>query len=260
MNQQDRMPQVGAGHYMALCALFLALIFFVQFQSGLLLTNLFGVMVGALALIYRLRLGPMLLVAMVAVAQLVLRVGLGMDVAPGTQRSLQLADVVLCVAVLGYVAGHYRLQGVWYHILPTDVRQRSGTPRRRFPWFRRRTPILQEKRPAGQITAREIAWLVGTLPIWAALAQLAWALMPHQWNLLGLPLPLLQMLLATWLLALGFWVAGTLLDFWKSRRHDPATAQLYLQDLLWRDTRGEQRRVNRWLAWWKLARKNGKKT
>jgi hypothetical protein len=65
---------------------------------------------------------------------------------------------------------------------------------------------------------------------------------------------LVQILLLLWLLAAGFWVVGSLLTYWKHRCHDPATAQLYLQDLLWRDTRGEQRRVNRWLAWWKLAR------
>jgi len=255
MSREDNVPQVGAGHYAALCALFLTLIFLVQLQSGLLLTNLFAAMVGALALIYRLRLGPILLVAMVAVAQIALQIGVGRDVGPSPQRALQLSDVILCAAVLGYVACHYRLQGIWYQLLPTDVRQRQSAPRRRFPWLRRKTPVLKEKRSAGQITAREVAWLVATLPVWAALAQLVWALFPQQWTIVGPSTELGRILLALWLLTVGFWVIGTLLDFWKLRRHEPATAQLYLQDLLWRDTRGEQRRVNRWLAWWKLARK-----
>ena len=112
--------------------------------------------------------------------------------------------------------------------------------------------MLEEKRPAGQITAREIAWLVATLPLWAVAAQLAWALIPRQWYLLGFPATSIQILVVLWLLAVGFAVVRAFLNYWKHRRHDPATAQLYLQDLLWRDTRGEQRRVNRWLAWWKL--------
>jgi hypothetical protein len=256
MSRQPGLPQVGTNHYVALCAFFLAVIFLCQLRVGLLLPNAFAVMAGALALVYRLRLGPILLVILVAGAQFSLQIGLGGDVGLGRREgAVQLTDAILCAAVLGYVVGHYRLQAIWYHILPTDVRQRSGPARRVFPWIRRQTPIVEEKRPAGQITAGEIAWLAATLPVWAVLAQLAWLLVPQQWNVLGLRPRFLQILLVVWLLAVGFWVAGTLLDFWKHRRHDRATAQLYLQDLLWRDTRGEQRRVNRWLSWWKLARK-----
>jgi hypothetical protein len=260
MTREDKLPQAGTGHYVALCVFCLAVIFLIQLQAGLVLTNVLGVMAGALALVYRLRLGPMLVVVLVAAAQLWLQIGWGRYVDAGGRRgAMELADVVLCVALLGYVVGHYRLQGIWYHLLPVDVRQRSGAPRRAFPWIRKQTPVLQEKRSPGQITAREIAWLVATLPVWAVVAQLAWALIPQESHSFGLPPRLLQILLVLWLLAVGFWMAGAVLDFWKHRRHDPATAQLYLQDLLWRDTRGEQRRVNRWLAWWKLARKCGKK-
>ena len=30
---------------------------------------------------------------------------------------------------------------------------------------------------------------------------------------------------------------------------DEATARLLLQDEVWKETRGEQRRLNRWLTW-----------
>ena len=39
---------------------------------------------------------------------------------------------------------------------------------------------IEEKRAAGAITAKEIAWLVVTLPAWAIVAQLLWGLIPQQ--------------------------------------------------------------------------------
>jgi hypothetical protein len=247
-------PKVGTGHYLALCGLCLAIIFLVQLQAGALLTNLLGVLVGALCLVTKIRLGPTLLVFFVSVAQLALH----MDSPLGPfrrHRTMELNDVALCAAVLGYVIGHLRLQGIWHQLLPTDTRWRAGTPRRYFPWVRKQVPLVQEKRPAGQVTPQEIAWLVATLPIWAVTAQMVWVLFPSDATVLDIPPRLLQALLAVWLLVVGFYVARTFLKIWKQRCHDPAIAQLFLQDLLWRDTRGEQRRVNRWLAWWKLARK-----
>jgi hypothetical protein len=34
---------------------------------------------------------------------------------------------------------------------------------------------------------------------------------------------------------------------------------LLLQDILWNETRGEQRRLNRWVAWTKLKEKKRKR-
>jgi hypothetical protein len=250
MNDKDALPQVGARHYVALCGLCLAVIFLVQLQMGLVLTNALAVLVGAASLVYWVRLGPMLLVILVGGAQLSRQMAGGR----GGEQTLEATDVMLCAAVLGFVAGHYRLQGIWHQLLPTDPRARAGTPRRVFPWIKKQVPIVREKRPAGLITPHELAWFVVTLPAWAVAAQLARALLPRHWNVLGLPEQFFEILTVLWLLAVGLGVAVTFLNLWKHRRHDPATAQLYLQDLLWRDTRGEQRRVNRWLAWWRLAR------
>jgi hypothetical protein len=249
--------QPGTGHYVTVCAVCLAVVVFVQLQMGLLLTNLVCALVGAMVLVSKMRFGPVLFLICVAAAHLVRtdeQILFGMD-GPGVHlRPMSLPDVALCAAVLGYVVGHYRLQGIWYDLLPPDSRQRAGRPRRSFPWFKKLCPALHEPRPAGAVNREEIAWLITTLPIWAIVAQLMWAVLPREDNnRLGLP-SLNQMLLVLWLLIIGFWTVRTVLDLWKHSGHDPATAQLYLQDLLWRDTRGEQRRVNRWLAWSKLAR------
>jgi hypothetical protein len=242
-------PQVGVIHYQLLCAFCLAVVLLIQLQAGLVLTNLFGILIGAAGLVFRLRLAPILFVALVAIAQLTLAHGAHFDY---VNRTMTPNDVFLCAAVLGYVSCHFRLQSIWYGVLPSDPRLRAGPPRRAFPWIRRREPLVHEKRGAQQITPRELAWLVATLPLWAVAAQLANKLIPRQWYLLGFPATFIQILVVLWLLAVGFAVVRAFLNYWTHRDHDAATAQLYLQDILWRDTRGEQRRVNRWLAWWKL--------
>ncbi len=243
-------------HYVALCSLCLAVLLLVQLQHGLLLANALCVAVGAMSLVSKMRLGPILLVGFVSGCQLSLQRGFlrpfGMSRA---QNTLELIDVLLCAAVLGYVAAHYRLQSIWHSVLPVDPRQRTGTPRRPFPWFRRQAPMLEEKRSAGQITPQEIAWFVLTLPVWAVAAQVARALITHRWEPVGISGRLAEGLRALWLFTVGFFVIQALLNFWKHRRNDPGVAQLYLQDQLWRETRGEQRRVQRWLAWWKLRKK-----
>jgi len=40
--------------------------------------------------------------------------------------------------------------------------------------------------------------------------------------------------------------------YWRRVQMDRVSALLMLQDILWNETRGEQRRINRWLAWRKL--------
>lgn len=243
-------PSPDTRHYMALCGFCLAVIFLVQVQAGNIVVNALAVLVGAMALFGKLRAGPILVAVLVAVAQLSRQVLPGMVLDVDRPRSaMKLMDVLLCAAVLGYVAGHYRLQSVWHRLLPMDIRQRFGPPRRDF-WLRKRSPTFKEARPASQITAHEIAWLVICLPIWAVLAQMGLALLPKEMGALGLPVRLMQLLTLLWLLGVGFLVAGTLLAYLKHRGYDAAAAQMYLQDQLWRDTRGEQRRVNRWLSWW----------
>jgi len=249
-------PQVDTGHYMGLCGICLGIIFLVQLEEGLWLPNLLCFTVGFAILFFKMRIGPLLFVIFVAGAQLALHASMNGFSGPSPDRvSIALTDVILCAALLGYVVSHYRLQSIWYHVLPTDVRLLSGSPRRVFPWIMKRVPMVEEKRSSTQVTPWEIAWLVVTLPVWAIIAQMSLALVPQDSSILGIPPHWFRILLFLWLLAVGFWVVHSFLQLWKHLRHDRFKAQLYLQDLLWQDTRGEQRRVNRWLAWWKLTRR-----
>ena len=61
---------------------------------------------------------------------------------------------------------------------------------------------------------------------------------------------------ALWHLALLLWsfslfliVVFGVIAYLGQRRLTPDEAELYLQDELWRQTRREQSRLNRWLAW-----------
>ena len=64
-----------------------------------------------------------------------------------------------------------------------------------------------------------------------------------------------QGILVLWLLGGAVLAAASVLRYLALRRMTPAEAELYLQDVLWRETRGEQRRLNRWLAWAWLRRR-----
>ncbi len=254
MSEPEAVPQVDTRHYMALCAFCLAVIFLVQLQAGIYVINLLSVLVGAMALLSKLRVGPLLLAILISLGQMRrILPGLILDV-PQSHSAMNALDVMLCAAVLGYVAGHYRLQSIWSRVLPVDTRQRLGPPRRDF-WLRLRPLPAKEARPAAQITAQEIAWLIISLPIWAVVGQAFLALLPREEGDLRLPVPLMQLLTIVWLLAVGFAVVATFLGYLKHRNYDGTTAQMYLQDQLWRDTCGEQRRVNRWLSWWMKKKK-----
>jgi hypothetical protein len=113
--------------------------------------------------------------------------------------------------------------------------------------FGPRTVML--KRPESQVTAKEISLLALSLPVWALVAQgLSLGLTPR-WNVLGLELRIVRMLIVLFVLATSVFVVGSLFWLWKRRRMDRQAAQLYLQDVYWRETRGEQRRIERWRAW-----------
>ena len=61
-----------------------------------------------------------------------------------------------------------------------------------------------------------------------------------------------QLLLGDLLGGLGLFVAVGVTRYWIWRRMTLAEATLFLQDVQWQETRGEQRRLNRWLAWARL--------
>jgi hypothetical protein len=154
---------------------------------------------------------------------------------------LPLSDGLLAVSLLGYAVAHYRLQGLVTRLLPQDPRRR-GTDT-----ARRRSPEL--------VRAGEVLLLLLTLPACAGLAYLFAGWLRKRETDLEIADSAWQGILGLWLIGGGVVIVAGLLRYLALRRMTRLEALMYLQDVLWRETRAEQRRLNRWLAWAWLRRR-----
>jgi hypothetical protein len=240
--------------YLVLClaALGAILLALLEKESGLSTMPL--ILVGLLGLFARLRMAPLLFLLVLVWQQLLhqlLRSGYGRRWRPAPAWSLEVADVVLCGATVAYVIGHYRLQALLHNVFPLDPRRRVGTARWRFWKIQMLPRIIQEPRSPRLVSQTEVAVFVITLPAAALLAQLFWAGLVQAWPL-GFPPALGRFLTLVWVLGVGLLVTAAVLHQVKLRRMTREEAQLLLQDTVWHETRREQRRVSRWLAWARL--------
>ncbi|MCC6417136.1 MAG: hypothetical protein IT429_02685 [Gemmataceae bacterium] len=238
--------------YTIVCLVALAAMFAIEFQQGPALYTPLLLVVGLVGVLARLPLAPILVLVVLAAGHLLEQhrlIGLGGGWYVRS-RALRVADVGLCAAVLAYVAAHYRLQSLTRHVFPLD-------PRRREPTKVRRPPVARVRRSAVLVTPDEVAWLLLALPVPALLAQLVWMILDRPWDILGLPWQLGRVLLVLWALAVGGFVVTGLVGHWRTRRMTAAEGALFLQDVVWRETRREQRQVNQWVAWWQARREEG---
>lgn len=241
---------LGARQYQALCGLFLGAIILADLQQGVLMMSLLLFLVGSLGVLSPGRLAPLLLLIGVTGTQLFKQFGARRLNVPwiGDRGSIQTDEVFYCLAVLGYIIAHYRWQALVRNILPLDRRRRQHVA----AWPRRTGPVMPQRRPADQVTRREISVLVISLPVWALLAQQAWSLSRHPTALQGLRQGAMRVILAVWCVGMAVLVIRAILAYWRHRQNAPAIASMVLQDILWKETRREQRRIGRWLAWKKF--------
>lgn len=253
-NSKASAAAVGPMHYQVLCGFCLGVIFLAQLQQGLFITNILVLLVGILGLMSRIRIGPVLLLLFFAGAQMNHKAAVTRGLASRQTEDfqLQIHELALCAAVFGFVVGHYRLQSIWHSLWPVDPRF-PDAPRTRVDPRQRQTP-LKEPRPSQQITPLELARFVVSLPVWVLLGVLVWGVLNQRRELFGLPQALVRIVVLVICLGVLSFVIRMGLGYWRHRRRDHAAARLYLQDVLWNETRGEQRRLNRWLAWWQIER------
>lgn len=238
--------------YIAFCLLSLSAIFLAQLQQGLVLTNALVTAFGALTVVARMRQGPVLFVLFLGAAQLVSQFMMQRFRMTGELRLLEVDQVMLCMGTLAFVAGHYRLQSLWSNVLVIDPRRRLEGQRVPFLRWLTKVPLQHIARPEAQIAVREITLLALSLPLWALVAQALLGLLTPQWTVLDLPLRLMRILLVLWALVIGLYLVTGSMSLWKRRTMSRESATLFLQDTLWRETRGEQRRIQRWLTWDKI--------
>lgn len=241
--------------YQFLCGLGLGLIFLMQSEQGILLLNLLTIMVGALGLLSKLRLGPIYLLLTLTFAQLLHRYFVGRGTSEALLRAgpEELSPILLAVGVLAYVLGHFRLQGHWHEAFPRDPRQRTGPVKRPFFGFRARRTVTPHRRPREEYRLEEIPALVISALLPAVAASLACAWLARRAGAFH-DLPAWAMRPLWFLLGCGLagFVLRHLLEIVRHRRMTSAEALLWLQDQVWRETRGEQRRIQRWWTWQRL--------
>jgi hypothetical protein len=238
---------------MVLAVVALVLIFFTQLEQGAGLGSLLVLLAGLLGVTARLHAAPLLFLLVLVAQQILWRVshpGFHRGVAPPSV--LQVSDVVLCGAVLAYGVAHYRLQGLLGDVVPRDPRRREGSPRWRFWRFYRSPGPVPERRSLRGVSATEIPILLLTLPAAALAAQFIWAVLAPRWGPLQLTPPVWRILVLAWGLTAALLLVGTVLRQWRRRQMSREEAALLLQDVLWLETRREQGRINRWLAWARL--------
>jgi hypothetical protein len=243
MSEAKSAPAITQRHYQALAGLALAAIFLLQLQhssdtfGGTLLVNLFVLLLGAVGLLYHVRLNPILVLGVIAAPILAEQYNQSqLNVDFRSFRPFNVADMLLCVAILTYLIGQYRLQGLWFGVLPADPRLSA----------------IEAARAEASMSAMELLGLVVPIPAAALFAQLAFLLLRQQWTLIDLPPRWQQFLAMAWTLLLAMFLAAHAFRYWRRLQMDRTTALLMLQDILWRETYSEQRRINRWIVWKKL--------
>lgn len=155
-------------------------------------------------------------------------------------------DLVLCVAVLGYVVGHYRLLSLMRNIFPADPRRRCIDP--------------TQRRSLDLVKRREMVLVGLSLPVWTGLAWAIWALKMTDlesiqvWQLEIVPpwYDLPSELGFVWAGLALLAAAGVAVSYMRWTTATPEESLIYLQDQCWRMTRREQGLLNRWLMWTRL--------
>ena len=238
----------GLSHYYVVCLVSMSVIWLVLLRRELPATaTLFPVLVGILGIAVRWRLAPVILLATLAVC-------LKFESTHEGQRVFRVSDLILCAATLAYIAGQFRLQGLLDHVVPVDPRRREGPPR----WhvgllsIRYQPEVVREKRAASLVTREEVGMLILGSALWAGLAQICWNLLPLEKGNPGFPLPVWRAILLAWIIGASLYVVFGGLNYLSQRAMTVEEATLFLQDVLWKETRGEQRRLNRWSAWARL--------
>ncbi len=243
MSEATPVRHITPRHYQALGGVALAAMFLLQLQhasgpnEAALLANLFVLLLGAVGLLYRVRLSPILVLCAIAtpiVAEHYHRNRFDMDFR--SFHIFDVADVLLCVAILTYLIAQYRLHGLRFGVVPADPRLSAA----------------DATRSENSLSPTELLGLIVPIPAAALLAQFACLLLRLQWNPIDLPPRWKQFLAIAWMLLLVMFLAAHAFRHWKRLQMDRTTALLMIQDILWQETRDEQRRINRWIVWRKM--------
>jgi hypothetical protein len=258
----DNEPGVRA--YVLVCLGGLLAIFAGLMERGGGLSILFPLIVGMLALIFRWNWAPIYLIF--SVIWVIWAAARGLDLfssvlysfgypTSATKDSFHwrpLADGIICLGVLLYSAGSYRLQGLVVNLFPVEPRRYPSSPGMR----RGVRPKPRPRRTARLVSGPEIVRLLFVAAGCTGTAFLLWYWLGNLKSRLDPSPEHWRVMVLVWLFGVGLIVVASVLGYLGQRRMLPDEAALYLQDVVWRETPREQRRLMSWLAWARLRRKN----
>jgi hypothetical protein len=236
----------GSIQYLAFCAIALAAIWLVLIFERFGIWSLLPIAAGVLGAATRL--GPILLALAVAMA-----VNFSPHQPFSGNTTILVPDLILSAAVLAYALGHYRLQAMMLHIFPEPKIAEDNNKEASSIVARDRS-----RRAPGLVTRQEITWALVSLAGAGLLGQWVWRKLPGgignpRFN----PPEIWKAILFVWVVGGSMFLVASLLALWRYRQMTPQEAALLLEDLVWEDTRGEQRRIARWLTWAKIKRSKG---
>lgn len=235
----------GVKYYLGITAGGLGLVFLVMQHRGVpFLYALIPLLVGAGGAAFSIGLTPLIYLIVLGVVTSIDPTRFFMSPRGG---SIWLSDVLICAGVLGFVAGHYRLQSLLARVFPTPSTTATNTASAPVP--------APPRRSARSVTPREIGTLLLLLPAWAVIAQFVAAMLPASvggnWG--GLHGAAWRAITLLWILVIGAMILAGIFDYYHRRHMTGTEAALYLQDVLWQETRREQRRHDRWRFWAKIG-------
>jgi hypothetical protein len=174
-----------------------------------------------------------------------------------------LSDPFICAGVLTYVAGCFRLLSIVSSIFPLDPRRREpAAPGQDRKVKAASRPILRQRRSGSLVQPREITLLLITAAACTGSALLVWLSLSKQGDQLSrldwlgrFEPSTWRAIMLIWMFGIGLIVVAGVLSHFGQGSAPREQAEIVLQDIIWRETIREQRRLMGWFAWARLRRK-----
>ena len=160
--------------------------------------------------------------------------------------TFDLSEMILAAGTLLFVGSLHRLHSLVLTAATHDPRLAEKTLR----------PLPPQSRPESSLSAEEIVGWLMTVPLCVLAAELLRRGLNRPTPLDDLvPWRIGHVVIAVWMLVVGVLFFWTIFDYWRRTSMRPDLARMLLEDVTWRETRRDQGRMGRWLAW--RRRKSG---
>jgi hypothetical protein len=153
-----------------------------------------------------------------------------------------LSEMMFAAGTLLYVGSLYRVHSFVLAASNFDARLAEKTSR----------PLPPQTRPESSLTREElVGWLVSA-PMFVLAAEVLRRLLSQPSPVDELvPARVAHIVIAIWALVMGVLFVWTFFDYWRRVSAGPEQARMYLENMVWLESRRDQGRIGRWLAWQK---------